>query len=146
MKKTNKTGIIILIIITAIYPLFINLLSGTALFYNAYENYELMLVEKSGFVYYRNLGIIMMLSSVMLVLSTILCITKKNILSLLIETIGIVMCMAVVISLRKIAMESGMSDESFKPYKDIFTLRHTPTLIHTIVLYILALKNHFSQN
>lgn len=134
----------LLVILLIIYPLFMNFLGGTALIYEAYDNMRMSLLEEADFRRFCTLGVMMLVSSLLFTVSTVLCIRKKDIPAVVIETSGIILCMAVVLTLRKIALESGLSNDELKPYADIYMERHIPTIAHSIVLYIISFASYFS--
>ena len=143
LKRTLK---IILIVSTVIYPLFFNMLGGAALVYESVTNYSSGLLTRSNFCSLRNFGVLFLLSSVLMLSATVLCIKKKDILSVILETAGFIIFITVLVLLINIVKKSGLSDENLKPYSQIYFQRHFPTLIHFLVVFAVSFMHYFSYD
>lgn len=143
LKKTLK---IILIVSTVIFPLFFNLLGGAGLVYESVTNYSAGLLTRSDFSSLRNLGVLLLLSSVLMLSATVLCIKKNDMLSIILETSGFIIFITVLVLLINIVKQSGLSDENLKPYSQIYFQRHFPTVIHFLVVFALSLIDYFSYD
>ncbi len=143
IKKIKIFLKILLIISFCIFPLFFNIMGGIALIYNAHINISGGLIDHADFISYRNMGAMMASSGIMMTFATVFVFRKKNIISVTLELIGLIMCMYVLFRLRNIAAENGLSDSGMTPYKDIYFLRHFPTILHSALLCILAFLQRF---
>ncbi len=136
----------IVVVSLLVYPLFFNILGGVGLASGAAENYSGSIIEYSTFRLYSDLGAAMILSSVIMTLATVLYFRNKFRAALAADAAGIVICLAVLAVLRKTAAENGLTNEVFKPYADIYTERHLPTIIHPVALAARILYEYFSDS
>ncbi len=143
LKKTLK---ITLIVSTVIFPLFFNVLGGAGLVYESVNNYSKGLLTVSDFSSLRNSGVFLLLSSFFMLTATALCIKKKDIMSIILETSGFIIFITVFFLLINTVKKSGLSDENLKPYSQIYFQRHFPTVIHFPVVFALSLMDYFSYD
>lgn len=128
---------ILLIATTAVFPMFMNLMSGIG-WISAYGEYD------SKFIV---LGTFMIISSVLMTASVILCMMKLNIIAVLTDTVGFAAAMTVLSKMMKFADESGWSDRfTMQPASDIYRNRILPTLIPFILLIAAAVIQYFSYD
>lgn len=138
--------IIFLIAATLIFPLFINSSAAAALIFNSEKNMSAGLLTSSDHDMFLKLGVFMIVSSVLMIVSTVLCVSKKNIPAIVLELTGIVLCFSVVIKLILVADSSGITDSGFRPLADVYAMRHFPTAVHTFLIFLISLMSHFSHN
>lgn len=137
MKNVFKPVFISLLIISyVIYPLFFNLLGGIFTIAGARSNYINLEVNSETMIYFTAVGSGMIISSILLTISTFLCIRKKKMSALIVELAGISICMISVLFLVNSAAEKGITDSNFRPYSYIYSVRHFPTVIHSVILII----------
>lgn len=134
-----------MVIFLCIFPLFMNLMGGIALICNAQANYSALLIEHSDFVIYRNMGGFMVSSSILMLCATICIFRKKNLLAVIVEIIGLTLCMGVLFKLRDISIKNVLSDNDLTPYSEIYFWRHFPTALHSLIVCLLALTGHFEN-
>lgn len=146
IKKAFRVLLIILLLsATVIFPLFINSSAAAALIYNSEENMSAGLLNSSDHDLFLKLGIFMLVSSALMIISTILCISKKNIPAVVTELAGIIICFSVIIKLVVTADSSGITNSSLRPLSDVYMMRHFPTAVHTFLIFLISLTSHFSH-
>lgn len=128
---------VLLIASTAVYPLFMDLLSGIG-WISTYGRYG------SEFTV---MGTVMVISSALMTAAVVLCLLKFNISAVVTETIGFAAAMTIMIKMMNIADESGWSDMySMQPASDMYRNRILPTLIPFILLIAAAVLQYFSYD
>ena len=145
IKKLRFILKILMVISLCIFPLFFNLISGIALIHNAQVNISGGLIEYTDYICYKNMGAVMALSSILMLCATLCIFVRKDLIAVIIEIIGLFMCIAVLFRLRNISLKNGLSDESLIPYADIYLRRHLPTAIHSLIVCLLAYTDYFSD-
>lgn len=137
---------ILLLLSLLVYPLFINFFGGAGLVSGAMNNFHSGFSGDEIFRRFLVLGFMMLASSVIMTAATVMSFCKKNISAVITDLIGTALCMFVLFVLRKTAMEAGLSNDEFKPYADIYTERHLPTVVHFIILAILSFIEYLSYD
>ncbi len=146
IKKVFRVFLIILLLAaTLIFPLFINGSAAAALIYNSEENISAGLLTSSDHDLFFKLGVFMVISSAFMILSAILCILKKSIPAVVLEIAGTIVCFSVVVKLIFLADGSGLTNSSMRPLADVYAVRHFPTAVHTVLLLLISLTDHFSH-
>ena len=128
---------ILLVLLTAVYPMFMVLLSGAGLLYN-YQNYELKVCI---------IGVLLIVSSVFLTASALLCLpknTRLNKLSVALSVSGLILCMTTLFELVNYADLNGWN-RNFKPISNMYKSRINPvffqSLLDIIICYV-QLRKH----
>ena len=139
-KITKKILLIIkifLIATTAIFPMFMNLMSGIG-WISTYGGYGSKFIVS---------GVVMIISSVLMTASVVLCMMKFNLAAVIANTAGFAAAMTVLAKMMKYADESGWSDRyTMQPASDIYRNRILPTLIPFILLIAAAVLQYFSYD
>ena len=135
---------IAVIILTLIYPLFFNLLGGISLISQAQENLSLGLLQISDYNLYYRYGVMMLVSSGLMVIADILYFCKLNILPMAVSGTGLSLCIYAAKSLMDISEKFGLSDENMQPLYEKYQSRHFPTAFLFAVICIGALIRFFS--
>lgn len=87
----------------------------------------------------------MLLSSVLMLTATVLCLSEKDIPALVFEFAGTVLCFSVIIKLIIVADSAGLTNESFRPLADVYAARHFPAACHTLLVFLISLTDYFSR-
>lgn len=142
-KKEKITKIILvfikifLIASTAVYPLFMNLLSGIG-WISTYGKYG------SEFTV---MGTFMIISSALMTAAVVLCMIKLNVSAVLAETAGFAAAMTVMVKMMNCADERGWSDMyTMQPVSDIYRNRILPTIVPFLLLIAAAVLQYFSYD
>lgn len=129
---------VILIILTAVYPLFMVGLSGAGLIYNK-ESYGSNLAA---------VGTFLIASGFLMVLGTILCLPRKNLpntVSLICSAGGLLLCLIMMFKLCSHADAAGWTDKyALTPISDMFRARIMPSIAPAVIAVIVALIQLFS--
>ena len=147
-KKVLRFLQVLLIILTLISPVFLNLLGGYSMIFQANQNLELY-NELSD--YHINLmnsmksyGTMMIVSSILMIFSTILCLCKLDIIPMITQSTGFALCMYVMIKISAIADKYGLTDNDLQPLSEKYFNNHFWTLFPFILLMIICLLRFFS--
>lgn len=128
---------VLLIASTAVYPLFMDLLSGIG-WISAYGKYG------SEFTV---MGTVMIVSSLLMTAAAVFCLLKFNIPAVVTETAGFAAAMTVMVKMMNIADERGWSDMyTMQPVSDMYRNRILPTVIPFVLLIITAVLQYFSYD
>lgn len=128
---------VLLIASTAVYPLFMDLLSGIGWIFT-YGTYG------SEFTV---MGTVMVISSGLMTVAVVLCMIKRNISAVVTETIGFAAAMTVMVKMMNIADERGWSDMfTMQPVSDMYRNRILPTVIPFVLLIAAAVLQYFSYD
>lgn len=128
---------VLLIASTAVYPLFMDLLSGIG-WISTYSRYG------SEFTV---IGTVMVISSGLMSAAVVLCLLKKNISAVVTETAGFAAAMTIMIKMMNIADERGWSDMyTMQPASDMYRNRILPTVIPFVLLIAAAVLQYFSYD
>lgn len=151
LKSHKKDGItlkilkILLAVLTIIYPLTMNILSGLGMFirYNGSDfavNWEKYSSQLSFW------GLAMVFGGLFMTVGTILCITRKNILSVIFSAAGFTLSGAGLLKIASHADFAGWSDKySLAPISDMYLSRNLPIIAPFILCTAISLFQHFSQ-
>ncbi len=137
--------IIILLAATLLFPLLLNSTAAAALIFNSEENSSAGFLNPSDHDMFLKLGSFMLMSSVLMIISTILCVSKKSIPAVIIELAGTVILFSAVIKLILVVDASGVTNSELIPLSDVYALRHFPTAVHTLLIFLISLADHFSN-
>lgn len=136
MKKIIK---IIMIILTLVYPLFMNFMAGTGLIYNK-DSYGGKMVL---------IGIFMIISGISMASGTFLCLSSKkaaNIISLTCSVPGLILCLAMLYLLCSHADNAGWVDNyTMNPVSDMYRTRILPVIIPSALSTGISIS-HIKQN
>lgn len=132
MKKIIR---IIMIILTLIYPLFMNLMAGMGLIYNK-NSYGGKIVTA---------GIFLIISGIMVTIGDFLCISSKkitNIVSLTCNISGLVICLVMLYIICTHADNAGWADNyTMAPVSGMYKARILPVIIPSVLSAGLAIAN-----
>ncbi|MBE6852187.1 MAG: hypothetical protein E7505_01740 [Ruminococcus sp.] len=142
LKIFLRTAVVVSLMI---YPLFLNLLAGTALITGAYNNFEQLIIGEAAYHRYLAMGIAMLLSSALITAAVVLCFIHKKIPAVVLGWSGFFICLAVTLVLRKTALLNGLSDADLVPYADIYMSRHLPTVFCPVLLTVLSIVSCISE-
>ena len=143
MNKTRHRPFITLlktiaVILTAIHPMFMVILSGAGIIYNR-ESYgsELSAV-----------GTMLIVSGVLMCAGTVLCLPRKNaanILSVLFSCAGLAICLVMLHKLTDHADRAGWSNAlTMTPISDMYTSRILPSIAPSAVSVVICVIQLFS--
>ncbi len=136
MKKIIR---IIMIILTLVYPLFMNFLAGTGLIYNK-DSYGVKMVI---------IGILMIISGISMTSGTFLCLSSKkatNIISLTCSVSGLILCLAMLYLLCSHADNAGwVENYTMNPVSDMYRTRILPVIIPSALSTGISIL-HIKQN
>lgn len=128
---------IMLIASTAVYPLFMNLLSGIG-WISTYGKYG---------TEFTAMGTVMLVSSGLMTAAVVLCMIKRNISAVVTETAGFAAAMTVMVKMMNLADERGWSDMyTMQPVSDMYRNRILPTVIPFVLLIAAAVLQYFSYD
>ena len=138
----------VLVAFTIISPIFLNCLGAYGMISNANEN----LTNNADLLeYYQTLmnnmifyGSTMIFSSVLMVLSTILCLCKFNIVPIITQSTGFTICMIVMVKISDIADKYGLTDAEMQPLSEKYFDRHFITIAPFLLLLIICIVRFFS--
>lgn len=139
-KHRKKHGIMIvakalMVILTAVYPLFMVVLSGAGLIYNR-ESYGSTLTIVGG---------ALIASGVIMSAGAILCLFGKNITSALCSGGGLALCMAMLHKLCEHADRAGWSDKfTMAPISDMYKARILPCIVPVALAAVIATVQYYS--
>lgn len=143
-----KLSQVILVIFTIISPIFLNCLGAYGMISNANQNLtdNIELLE-----YYQTLmnnmifyGNSMIFSSVLMVISTILCLCKLDIIPIITQSTGFTICMVVMVKVSAIADKYGLTDAEMQPLSEKYFNRHFITIIPFLLLIIICIVRFLS--
>ncbi len=138
-ERFTKNSIFILkiclIISTAVFPLFMNLMSGIG-WISTYTRYSNEI---------RTMGIIILISSALMTLALIFCLLKFNLFAIFTECLGFTVTMTVLTKMMNYADNNGWSNQiTMQPASDLYRNRILPTIIPFVLLITIALLQYFS--
>lgn len=139
---------VILVILTIISPIFLNCLGAYGMISNAQENLS---NNPNMIEYYQTLmsnmsfyGYSMIFSSILMLLSAILCLCKLDIIPIITQSIGFSICMVVMIKISAIADKYGLTDAEMQPLSEKYFNRHFITIAPFLILILICLLRFFS--
>ena len=137
MEKKRKNPLIIaakavMLVLTAVYPLFMVCMSGAGLIYNG-ESYGAEL---------KNTGVFLIISAVLMVFGAFLCLFRKktpNILAIILALGGLVLCLVMLKQLTDHADSSGWTDKyTMLPVSDMYMRRILPSIAPCVLTAAIA--------
>lgn len=138
MKNSNKFLMIpkiILVILTLIYPVFMDILSGAGFVYNS-DSYGARLTM---------FGWLMISGGVLMTIGTVLCLLKKNVISIIFSIAGFVLCMTILYNIIQHADSHGWMDHyNLNPISDMYKVRVLPTIAPFVMTVIISGIQFFS--
>lgn len=142
-KKLLK---IILLILTAVYILFYNILGGTGIIYEAVTNRSAGLLNQHDYRVLLVAGTFFLASSGLMIASTGTLFMKKLRLSVIAETAGIILCMSALFVIVNTAEKVGITDGNLQPYTNVYMIRHLPSLAHFVVICVFVTADYLSYD
>lgn len=128
VRRTILVLYILLIIAVLIFPVFMNIAGGIGMCLHGGVKY----------------GVMMFISSFIILTSVVLCFRKFNVTSIILCSIGLVICVCVTYKYTEIMMGLGKTDFNLKPRYTKYPPRHYTTVVVFVLLSIIALIQHFS--
>lgn len=126
---------IIMLILTAVYPLFMTCLAGAGLIYNK-SSYGIKL---------EYTGIFLILSGIIITIGVILCLSEKkavNIISLIFSISGLILCLVMLYILCSHADYAGWRDNyTLMPVSSMYIRRILPTAIPACIASLISFLN-----
>ena len=152
----NKSKIVIkilqvlLVILTIISPMFLNLLGAYGMISQANQNLalnsDLMEYQKNLMSTMNSYGCAMVFSSILMILSTILCLCKLDIIPMVTQSTGFAICMFVMVKISAIADKYGLTDSELQPLSQKYFTRHFITIFPFLLLIAICLIRFFSYD
>lgn len=118
----------LLIILTVIYPFFMNITAGIGMCLNGGKSYGIALFISSGLIF----------------AAVALCLCGLNILPAVLCFSGTALCVAVIYRYTLIMTELGRTDYDLVPLYEKYPMRHYPTAFVFVILAIIAMIRFFS--
>lgn len=141
---------IILVLSTIISPIFLNCLGAYGLISNANENLannpDMLEYQQTLMSNMRFYGYTMLVSSILMTISTVLCLCKFNIVPMITQSIGFTICMVVMVKISAIADKYGLTDIEMQPLSEKYFNRHFVSIVPLILLIIICLIRFFSYD
>lgn len=157
MNKKNKTEIrrkdgfalkilkIILAVLTIIYPLAMNILSGLGMFIR-YNGSDFALDWEKYTASLSFSGIAMVIGGLFMTVGTILCIARKNIFSVIFSSAGFALSGFGLLKIASHADFAGWADKyTMSPISDMYISRNLPFIVPFLLCIGISLFQHFSQ-
>lgn len=139
-----------LIISTVISPIFLNCLGAYGMISNANQNiynnpdmleYQHTLMNNMCFY-----GYTMLFSSLLMIVSTVLCLCRFNIVPMIMQSTGFTICMVVMVKISEIADKYGLTDSELQPLSEKYFNRHFVSIVPLILLVLICLVRFFSYD
>lgn len=143
MEKKRKNPLIIaakavMLVLTAVYPLFMVCMSGAGLIYNR-DSYG----DKLAIV-----GVFLIISGLVVALGAVLCLSRRNlpnILSVVCSLGGLALCLFMMYRLCSHADAAGWTDKfAMTPISDMYRARIMPTIAPAAIAAVVAVVQIFS--
>lgn len=151
IKKFNiviKVLLVLLVVLTLVSPIFLNGLGAYGIISNANENLannpDLSDYLKTLMNQMVEYGYLMVASSVLMVVSTVLCLCKLNIVPMVTQSSGFAICMFVMVKISAIADKYGLTDSDLQPLSEKYYNRHCVTIAPFVLLLLICLLRFFS--
>lgn len=130
----------VLLLLTAIYPLFMVILSGAGLIYN-HTSYGIELTYT---------GVFLIVSGLLMTAAAVLCMFKKsmpNLIALFCSVTGFVICMIMLNKLITHADRAGWMDNfNMTPVSDMYKIRIIPVIAPVLLTVVISLVQYFSND
>lgn len=137
-KKTQPLMLVLkglLIAATAVYPMFMVMLSGAGLIYNS-ESYGQELTR---------VGMLFILSGIIMTAAAILVLCRKNITSIIMSSAGVALCLAMLYKLVNHADAAGWQAHlTLTPVSSMYLERILPVILPFVLNVLIALIQFFS--
>lgn len=147
-KKIFKILIFLLVIFTIISPIFLNGYGAYSMIVqsnrNLANNPDLVAYQVNLMDTWKSYGGLMIFSSILMVLSTILCVLSFDIIPMITQTIGFTICMILMFKMSAIADKFGLTDSSLQPLSQKYFNRHIITVVPFLLLIVICLCRFFS--
>jgi hypothetical protein len=151
IKKFNivvKVLEVLLVVLTLISPVFLNGLGAYGIISNANANLanstELLEYHKTLMNQMLEYGYLMVVSSILMIVSMVLCLCKLNIVPMVTQSSGFAMCMFVMVKISAIADKYGLTDSDLQPLSEKYYNRHCITIAPFVLLLVICLLRFFS--
>ncbi|MGN0580498.1 MAG: hypothetical protein ACI4JE_06450 [Ruminococcus sp.] len=126
---------LILTLLTAVFSMFMVIMTGSGLIYNS-ESYGPEM---------RSLGIVFIAAAALMGLGNLFIWLKMNVFSLISSSTGFIMCMMSLYKLKNHADAAGWSDKyTMEPISSMYVQRIMPVIIPFLLAVIIALMQFFS--
>lgn len=133
---------VILMILTAIYPFFMTIMTGIGIVSNS-ASYGRMIT---------GCGVVLLISGAAMTAAAVMCIFRKrmlNILAIVISVSGFTVCMGALYKLVKHAENAGWMGQgaySLMPVADMYKQRIIPVILPFLLTFIISVVQFFSYN
>ena len=126
---------IILAVLTAVYPLFMVILSGAGLVLNSESYGQKMCIT----------GVLLILSGILLAVSAIMCILKKYArLSVILSVAGLILCMTALYVLVNHADANGWNS-NFRPVSNMYKSRIMPVILQSALTIAVSVIQEYKH-
>ncbi|MCR4863303.1 MAG: hypothetical protein K5884_11990 [Ruminococcus sp.] len=137
-----NTAKAVMLVLTAVYPLFMTCMTGAGIYYN----------RSSYGSAFANYGLLLILAGVLMVSGAVLCLFRKsiaNLISLFCTSTGLIMCLAILSKLVKRAKSNGWHGSGV--YENVsasslFQSRLLPCIFPAGLAVVIALCQYFSYD
>lgn len=147
-KKFVKFLLFLLVIFTLISPIFLNGYGAYSMIMQSNQNLEtypdLVAYQVNLMDTWKSYGKLMAFSSMLMVISAILCFLNLDIIPMVSQSMGFALCMVVMIKMSNIADKYGLTDSSLQPLSEKYFNRHMVSIIPFLLLMIICLVRFFS--
>lgn len=134
MKFCKKILKVIIVLVLCIYPVFANIMGGTAVIAGTLRN--MYGSESVRSVLWLMTGAAMIMSSFLMIAATVSVFRDQIKKAVLSESAGLVVFLAVLAVMVIKAENSGLSDSHLVSYGNIYLARHLPAVLHPVLVYL----------
>lgn len=143
-----KLLLIVLVLSTIISPMFLNCLGAYGMISHANQNIannqDMLQYQQTLMSNMRFYGYTMLVSSLLMTVSTVLCLCKFNIAPMITQSTGFTICMVVMVKISAIADKYGLTDAEMQPLSEKYFNRHFVSIVPLILLITVCLIRFFS--